>query len=203
MEKAVLWPLGGLSFYGPTNKGYMEDLKVAIAGPIMQIPLMIILVTLYETLRHDDMSPVGSIYVVYRDITGDISRLFLALCMGTFWFNTIVCFLNLLIPIYPLDGVRIYAAVLKKLGASLTKTAKIISYFGMFISIFSFSLGVFFMFFFEAYGGGLFEMALGAFGFASSKDLYDKVKAGRLRDDKIFGDELINDNILIIFSLNC
>lgn len=187
VEEAILWPLGGLSFYGPTNLGYMGDLKVAIAGPLMQIPLMIIFVTLYETLKYDDMSALGSIYLVLKDISGDISRLFIAVCMATFWYNVVIFLLNVFIPIYPLDGVRLYAAGLKALGASLTKTAKIISYCGMFISICGFILGVVQMFFYHAYGGGLFELALGAFGLANSKELYDKIKAGRLREDKIFG----------------
>lgn len=187
VEEVILWPLGGLSFYGPSNLGYMGDLKVAVAGPLMQIPLIIVLLTLYETLRDDDMSAIGSIYPVIGDITGDISRIFIAVCMATFWFNVITFLLNVFIPIYPLDGVRLYAAGLKALGASLTKAAKIISYYGMFISICTFVLGAMQMFFSTVYGGGLFEMALGAFGFVNSKDLYDKIKAGRLREDKILG----------------
>lgn len=187
VEEVILWPLGGLTFYGPTNKGYIGDLKVALAGPIMQIPLMIILAVTYVSLRPEDMSPLSAVFASYNDITGDFSRLLLILCMTTFWYNMFIFMFNVFIPIHPLDGVRIYAAVLKFFGASLTKTAKIVSFTGMFLSACTFILAIVELLFFEVYGGGIFELALGAFGLASSKALYDRIKAGRLKEDGVFG----------------
>lgn len=187
VDQAILWPLGSLSFYGPSDKGIKGDVNVALAGHILQIPLMIILGILYASLRTEDMSALSDIFASYDDITIGFGKILLTLCMETFWYTLFIIGLNLVIPVYPFDGVRIWAAVIKNMGASLTKTAKIISIAGILISSCTFIFGIIEMLFYEIFGLAIFELIFGVLGLVSSKNLYDNIKAGRLRDDPIFG----------------
>lgn len=188
MQEAIIWPLGSLSFYGPSDKGIMGDLKVAVSGPLLQIPLMVILAILYVSLKTNDMTPFSHIFASYTDIiNAGMGEFFLAICLETFWYNVFVISLNLLVPIYPFDAVRIWAALLRKRGTSLTKTAKIISYVGMFLSGCLFIFGVVEILFYEIFRLGLFELTLGASGLLSAKYLDDKINAGLLNTDPVFG----------------
>ncbi len=188
----ILWPLGGLSIYGPTDKGVIGDLKVAIAGPVMQIPLMVILAILYLALKTPDMPPFQTFYISKYDVESEIGFLFLALCRITFWYNFFIFGINLIVPISPMDGLRIWAACLRTFGLSVNKTAKALAYLGILLSLIVFIYGVFILFDFRYYGG-ITEMFLGAYGFASSKALNDLVATDRLGLDPIFGRPLYID----------
>lgn len=186
VDQIILWPLGGLTFYGPSTTGHIGDLKVALAGPIMQIPLIITLAIIYVVCQSDDMRPLSARYAYNDEASSTIGVLLLSVVRLTFWYNIFVSVINTIVPIYPLDSVRIWASVLKIFGASLIKSAKTVSISGMVAGA---SLGVFGLvkMFHHHYVGGIAEFVLGAFGFAGSKALFDTIKAGRLKDDPIFG----------------
>lgn len=166
--------------------GIRGDLMVALSGPILQIPFMMLLAILYQILKTKDMSSFSSIFVSYEDITIGIGYMFISTFLETFWYNMLVILLNIFVPIFPFDSTRIWVAILKKCGASLTKSAKIISIVGILISGLCFIIGILELLFIKVFGFGLFEFLFGAFGLFNSKFLYDNVKAGRLNDDPIF-----------------
>ena len=178
--------MGGLSFYVPEDIGYMGDLKVAIAGPLMQIPFLVLLAIIYILIRPEDSMPFSYVYATYKEITGDIGNLFVTLFRTTFWYNVFMVVFNLFVPLYPSDAVRIWTALFRKSGASLAKSATIISFVGMFISVGAMIYGIVEALFFNIFGGGIFVFAIGGFGFINAKALYDTVKAGRLRHNPIF-----------------
>jgi len=186
VDQIIIWPLGGLTFHGPTDKGIKGDLKVALAGPLMQIPLMIILAIIYLALMTPETPPFQMFYISQMDIENSIGSIFLGLCRVSFWYNFFIFGINLIVPISPLDGLRIWAACLRILGMSVTWTAKFLAYFGMLISFAVFLFGVFILFDLSHYGG-ITEMFLGAFGFASSKALRDLARTDLLSLDPIFG----------------
>ncbi len=152
----------------------------------MQLPFMLILAIIYVAVNDDKDYPLSTIFATYDNVRGSIGILFLTLCRTTFWYNVLLLVINLLIPIYPLDGVRIYAAVLKMWGMSLKSTAMFVSIAGLIISCSLFGYGVFKLFS-KSYSSGLSEIAGGTFGLVNSKMLFDSVKAGVLDRDPIFG----------------
>lgn len=186
IDRMVLTPIGGLTFFTATEKGHVGDLKVALAGPLIQIPFMCILAAIYLILQTEKTGPFVDFYATYENVSGTIGLLFLTLCRTTFWYNVLLLSINLLVPIYPLDGLRIYAATLKIMGINLTTTAKFVSIGGMIFSVSLFGFGVFKLFH-TSYIGGMSEVLAGGLGFTNSKILFDLVKAGRLKEDPIFG----------------
>lgn len=186
VNKIILSPIGGLSFHTAADKGHIGDLKVALAGPLMQLPLIGVLAILYLALKSNEMDPFTEFFASYASVSGGMGMFFITLCRTTFWYNVFLLSINLLIPIYPLDGLRIYVAIFKLSGMNLTKSANIAAFGGGLASLIILGYGVF-KFFSKTYVGGLSEIVAGGLGFANSKNLYDLVKEGRLKDDPVLG----------------
>lgn len=176
--RVVLWPLGGLTLYGPADQGAIGDLKVGIAGPIVHIPLAGIFYLLYFVA--EKTIPDG------QHLEEGFKHIFAMVCRNAVAWNAVLFAIHLLIPIYPLDGIRIWAGLLRSANVSLERTAKLIAYAGMGISIFFFIYGAIVLVS-SSYGLGLSQVLIGGFGFSSSKVLYDLVEAGRLTSDPVFG----------------
>jgi Zn-dependent protease len=182
----VLWPLGGLTIYGPTDQGAIGDLKVAIAGPLAHLPLAAIYAIVYTVVKKDGMDGLNSLTIHIEEMKKGFMYIFGTVCRVSFGWNVILFVGHILVPIYPLDGVRIWAGILRSMNVSLAKSAKIISVAGMLSSLIVFLYGCFTVFNIEV-EGGVTEILLGGFGLTSSKILYDLVKLGRLTEDPVFG----------------
>ena len=193
IDTIVLWPLGGLTIYGPEDQGARGDLKVALAGPLIHLPMAGLFALLYVLLKGKDMVGLASRTVFIADLNTGFVGMFLTACRIACWWNLWLCALHLVLPIYPLDGIRVWAGVLRSRGMSLTKSAKVTSVGGMGLSLVIFVYGVVKLFD-SRIEGGITEILLGGFGFATSKILYDFVKTGRLSEDPIFGRSCYSEN---------
>lgn len=185
IDSIVLWPLGGLTVYGPENKGPTGDLKVSLAGPLSHLPIAGIFALIYTLIKEDGMQPLTSMKILLYDLESGFNGIFSTGCRTMFAFNMILFALHLLLPIYPLDAVRVWAGVLRG-RMSLSTTAKIISLVGFLLSLAFFVFGCVKLFD-RKIPGGVGEVLLGGFGMSSSKILYDLNKTGRLAEDPVFG----------------
>mmetsp|Transcript_1585 Transcript_1585/g.2893 ORF Transcript_1585/g.2893 Transcript_1585/m.2893 type:complete len:320 (-) Transcript_1585:2771-3730(-) len=185
-DTIVLWPLGGLTIYGPDDKGPMGDFKVAIAGPLSHIVTGGVLAILYIVMKTSTMPPLTSMTVYLDHLESGFMGIISTACRVSFSWNVLLFFLHLIIPVFPLDGIRIWAGLMRIMGIRLTTTAKIISFAGMLVSLALFIYGCV-KIFDRRIENGLTEILLGGLGLASSKLLYDMTRAGRLSEDPVFG----------------
>lgn len=185
-DNIVLWPLGGLTIYGPDDKGPMGDFKVAIAGPLSHVVTGGVFAILYIVMKTSGMPPLTSMTVYLNHLESGFIGIFSTACRVASCWNAILFIIHLLIPVYPLDGIRIWAGLMRTMGVRLTNTARIVSFAGMLITLALFLYGCV-KIFDRRVESGITEILLGGLGFASSKILHDMVRAGRLSEDPVFG----------------
>lgn len=190
----VLWPLGGFALCGPTGT-LSGELKVALAGPLTHIPQMFFWWMIYLLVKYEfDMTgnvtgiwPSFSIFL--KTMSTGPAGFFQVLAGEAVWLNVILFCFNLLIPAYPLDGGRVFAAALMlKLGVEPLKAAFVTAMTGVVISLamVAYSFVTIFT------GGGGFSLYFGLVGiyvFFESYDLKNAVKREDLKDHPIFGRE--------------
>lgn len=64
VDGIILWPLGGFALCGPTDEFVGGDLKVALAGPMMHIPMTLLWWTIYVAVK-DEGSGMWPSPVIY------------------------------------------------------------------------------------------------------------------------------------------
>lgn len=180
IERIVLCPLGGLTVYGGLDMN--SDLKVSLAGVMSHFILLCIFATLYAILKNDEMNWNSAISL--RDMGSIGSAITLAFKTSFFW-NIYLFLLHLLIPIYPMNGLRIWVRFLLGRGFSL-ETAAIISSSSGLVASSALVLWGILKFFSGEIGGGINVIFLAGLGTLSSKILYERTKAGRVREHVVF-----------------
>ena len=99
------------------------DLKVAFAGSLSHVILAIfygVLFTIFNTEVHVSSLFQTSVYVA--EIESGFGVTLVTACRTAFWWNLyFICF-HTVVPIYPLNGLRIVAGVLKLFNASMSTT---------------------------------------------------------------------------------
>ena len=165
----MLWPLGGLTTYGPDNaKG---EFITAIAGPLVHLVMMGIWALLYAITNGGVQNLTQ--YKVIIDAGGSlVNGMVLTLFRRGFWLNIEIMVINVIFPIYPLDGIRILGAFFVMIGCSIHRAAKFTAAFGVLLSIGFVIAGIVTLF-----REGLDElpiiyMLLGALGIVSSNILF-------------------------------
>lgn len=184
-KQIVLWPMGGYAICGVSpSAGVIGDLKIAIAGPLMQFPQMLFWFLCYTIASNADYEffrPEIYLDIMFNGFSGFMQTLF---CRA-FFMNVFIFAFNFFIPAYPLDGGRCMAATLVLLGFSLKKAALITSIASMFVSILLLILGMV-SFFAERNPNGLFTVLIAPYIFYSGKHLYDMAAAGREKEHPLF-----------------
>ncbi|KAL3781314.1 hypothetical protein ACHAWO_002080 [Cyclotella atomus] len=187
VEGITLWPLGGFAVCGPTECGLVGDLKVAVMGPAMHIPMGLIWWSVWLGLSGGEKGLWPSWVINLPAISSSAAVFIGALASEAFYFNLMLFCFNLLIPAYPLDGGRIYAASLilyAKLqpmtAAKVTAATAILLSLGM-------VLYAFIGYFTDMGGSGLLLGVVGLFIFSNSYDLWKAAKNNDLDGHPIFG----------------
>jgi hypothetical protein len=164
----------------------MGDFKVAIAGTLSHIVTGGVFAILYIVMKTSGMPPLTSMKVYLDHLESGFIGVISTACRVSFCWNGILFLLHLFIPVYPLEGIRIWAGLMRSMGVRLTTTARIVSFAGMFVSLALFLYGCV-KIFDRRVESGITEILLGGLGFTSSKILYDMIRAGRLSEDPVFG----------------
>lgn len=189
-DTVILWPLGGLTTYGPNDRGSWGDAMVALAGPLSHIFTGAIFAILYVIFKAEDMPSLFDFTVFYSDLGSGFNGIVMTACRVSFCWNVFLLCVHIFVPVFPLDGIRIWVGLMMSAGFGMNKTANIVAIAGM-----AFSFG-FFVYgcvgiFFDTFAGGVTEFStgvlLGGFGILTSKVLFDLNRAGRLSEHPIFG----------------
>ena len=117
----LLWPLGGLA-YTSHRGGLLEDTKVVLGGPLTHIPLGVLFAKLL-TLQGvpwdwNFLNPMASSPLVAGSFWS-------YLCFYGLKIQVVLLILNLFVPVYPLDGGRVLANLLRS-RFSREATARVI-----------------------------------------------------------------------------
>lgn len=185
----VICPLGGLSLFGPTDQGPRGDLKVAISGPMTHIPMIGIWYAIYY-LAGGSLSELLDTTITDIDNFSDFNFFLTKECV---WMNIIILLFNTLIPVYPLDGGRVAAALLIMNGMNPAKVASIISITGMTIGLL-FAVWALFDLLVGYVFSAIVTIIFASFLFYSGKDLNDLTNAGRFKEHPLFGRDCFNVN---------
>ncbi len=186
VDRIVLWPLGGLSVFGGND--VRSDLKVVFAGLFSRIPVLFVFGATFLIFRAeihvDSKIDLWEAAVYVSEIEAGFGPMFLTTCRRAFWITVFLTFVHILIPIYPMDGLRIWVGFLKGAGMSLQKAAMSAASAGMVISFGLIVFGIV-----QVFRGrfGIPEFGLGAFGVVVSLLLYKLAKTGSLSEDIVLG----------------
>lgn len=158
-KNITLLPIGGLANMERMPKDPLHEFKVAIAGPMVNVFLAIIL---YIIISIADKVPSPE---EMKSIEGVTSRWFL---FHLFVVNALLALFNLL-PAFPMDGGRVFRALLS-LRMSRHRATRISAQVGQFIAILFVFIGLFFH---------LFLVFIGIFIFlgANAESIYDSTSS--------------------------
>lgn len=186
----VLWPLGGLTTFGPPSvKG---EFLTSIAGPLSHLPMMGFWALLY-TLENGSSKGLTD-YKVYVDTLATLGGMTETLFRRAFWLNLEILVLNVIFPIYPLDGIRILGSFFVVVGCTIQKAAKLTATFGLLLSVAFVIVGIVELFQPGTDETAIIYMLLGALGIVSSNILFSYARTDRLSSHPVFGKDCYKDH---------
>lgn len=173
VDKITLFLFGGIAQIHEKNMDPKKELKVAIAGPMGSLLLALIFMLIMK------LSP----YVYPIIVSSYLVRL-----------NFILAFFNL-VPGFPLDGGRIFRAIVWKITKNLRKATKMASISGKAFGFFISAVGILEMLVTGTFGG-LWFVLLGIFIFFLAEMSYEQMV---LKDilEKIRVKDVLNTSFVI------
>lgn len=120
VHRILLWPLGGLAYISYFNTP-KSDALVALAGPLTHIPMILVWMGLMY------LSTGGIVQLSWPLAWG--FDFWVALCAGAIMMQIVLCLFNL-IPAYPLDGGRLFGAILQSFNVDRNKSFQISAVIG-------------------------------------------------------------------------
>jgi Zn-dependent protease len=182
VEGIVLSPLGGFALCGPTNGKVVEDLWVAIAGPLAHLPQIAFWMTLYFVLNEGhSIEFQADINIQYLKQGGMVSFWSIISVQATMM-NAALFVFNLAIPAYPMDGGRCLAALMVMCGASTYTAGMATSIIAMLVGLGFMILGVYPSLTFS----GILLASFGAFIANSSRELRTMTMRGQVHNHPLF-----------------
>ena len=181
----VLWPLGGFCLIGPNTGGPLEDLWIAVAGPLTHILQGCFWLILFAIVERGDFSSFSEAISLESLREGGAGEFMSILSVQATVINAALFIFNLAIPAYPLDGGRCLAALLVMAGFKAETTGKITALTAMVIGFIMLFVGVF-VYIGEGSGGGLFLAIIATFVISSGTKLLKMVNAGDVHDHPLF-----------------
>jgi Zn-dependent protease/CBS domain-containing protein len=134
-EKIMLLPIGGVANLEKMPENPMEEFKVAIAGPLVNLAIALVLVILFPVTSYFDLTAEELIeFMNAGNFDSFVFNLFLA--------NLVLIVFNL-IPAFPMDGGRVLRALLST-QMERSKATSIAAGLGQLLAFFFFILGILF-----------------------------------------------------------
>jgi len=187
VTQIVLWPAGGLTIQGPDHVNACGDLKIAVAGPLVHLPIMVVWIFLGIVCAK--VNGGDSDELKDARVTDSASIFFLNLTYWAFVQNLLILLANVVIPIYPFDAGRIIGNVLIMMGLQVSTAAKVTAVIAALIGILFFVTAWFINNEYEK----LVNILLGLVIIGSSLSLFAKAHTGTLENDRIFGRPCYNE----------
>lgn len=121
-----------------------------------------------------------------NELSASGASFFAVLSQQAFWTNLFIMAFNLFVPAYPLDGGRCLAALLIMRGVRMEKAALITSVTAMVLSGGLLLFGLVSFIWLHS-PNGIFMALVSSYIFASSMNLFNLQKEGRVREHPLFG----------------
>jgi Zn-dependent protease len=123
---ATLWPLGGFSECYIENCTCMQEFFVALAGPCTHIPQFFIWLIVMGTASQYGVKYYSRPFSIEEFDAGGADEWFAKLAMEMLIFNMLLFFLNLFVPVYPLDAARMLASLCVQCGMSTDRACLVL-----------------------------------------------------------------------------
>ncbi|KAI2492683.1 Peptidase family M50 [Fragilaria crotonensis] len=143
VDRIVLWPLGGFTVFGSSDGAVVDDLWIAISGPLTHVLQGAFWLGIYALINRGDLSSFSTAIQRQELRNGGVGEFTSILSEQALLFNVIIFIFNVCVPAYPLDGGRALAALLVMGGHKLGTTARITSALGTFVGIVMLFVGVY------------------------------------------------------------
>lgn len=118
---SVLWPLGGFSDTYIEKCTCLQELFVALAGPLTHIPKMFLWLLIMGISSEHGVDYYRRPFSIDEFNDGGADEWFAKAARELLTLEMIIFFLNILVPAYPLDAARILAALCVQCGLSVDK----------------------------------------------------------------------------------
>jgi Zn-dependent protease len=127
---ATLWPLGGFSDCYIENCTCMQEFFVALAGPCTHIPQFFLWLVIMGTASQYGVNYYGRGFNIEEFDAGGADEWFAKFAMEMLNFNMLLFFLNLFVPVYPLDAARMVASLCVQCGMSTDRACLVLVFVG-------------------------------------------------------------------------
>ncbi len=168
----IISPIGGLARLLHMPQNPRHELLIAIAGPLVNFVIAIIVGTGLLMFGSKGLLPTGDPAYIFNDLSNFLPALFLL--------NTVLIVFNL-IPAFPMDGGRIFRALLS-MRLTRERATRIATMFGQVIAVLFVIWGI--------YRGDFILSFIGVFVFFSAANEYKMVMADKLLTDTHVSDVL-------------
>ncbi len=166
----IISPIGGVARLFRMPKKPKQELIIAIAGPAVNLLIAIFLAILLTTLTVRGIMPQGDPGRIFNDPKNFLPALF--------WVNVLLIIFNL-VPAFPMDGGRIFRALLSMKWGRLTAT-KVAARLGQFLAVCFVLYGL--------WDWDLILVFIGLFVFMSAAGEYRSVYLDSLLSEKTVAD---------------
>ena len=182
---SMLWPLGGFNDCTVPNGKCMQEFFIALCGPFMHVPLMMVWVIVLAIAAPEGVSYYSKVKFSITRLNQDgASEWFAQLAKRSLDVNIMIFCLNLLLPAYPMDAANMVAAVCGHCGLSIETTGWVLLIVGVLLGIALLVVGIIYI----ISGGspGIFLLLLGIYIMYTSWQMYGYINAGTLSQHPIF-----------------
>jgi Zn-dependent protease len=181
----VLWPLGGFTVFGSSDGAVVDDLWIAISGPLTHVVQGAFWLGLYALINQGDLSSFSTL-IQRQDLRNcGVGEFTSILSEQALLMNVIIFIFNVCIPAYPFDGGRALAALLVMGGLKLGTAARITSALGTFVGIVMLFVGVY-LYVTLTSAGSLFLILVAGFIISSGSRMWKAAVSNRLHDHPLF-----------------
>lgn len=182
---SMLWPLGGFNDCTVPNGSYVQELFIAVCGPLMHLPLMFLWLIILAVSAEEGVSYYGSAgFDINRLNDEGAGEWFSQLAKRSLDVNIMIFCLNLLLPAYPMDAANIVAAICGYFGLSIPSTGWVLLVIGTLLGALAVVVGIIYII--AGDGPGVFLLLLGLYILYTSWEFYSQIKAGTLDQHPIF-----------------
>ena len=185
VDRIVLWPLGGFTVFGSTDAAVVDDLWIAISGPLTHVLQGAFWIGIYALCNGGDLSGFSTSIQRQELRKGGVGGFVSVLSMEAVLMNIGVFIANVAIPAYPLDGGRALVALLVMGGYKLGTAARITSFTGSFVGLVLLFIGVYW-YVIRTSAAALLLILVAGFVTSSGLRMWKAAVRNRLQDHPLF-----------------
>eukprot|EP00980_Cylindrotheca_fusiformis_P008119 scaffold1727_cov133-Cylindrotheca_fusiformis.AAC.22 len=183
-SSATLWPLGGFSDCFIDKCTCMQEFFVALAGPCTHIPQFFIWLIVMGAASEEGVSYFGRPFHIGAFDAGGADNWFAEFGKEMLSLNMILFFLNLLLPVYPLDAARMLASLCVQCGMTPDRACLVLVVFGVLLGLGCFIYGIVGLV--NGSSNGLTFLLAGLFLLYTTKSMWDCYNTRRVTSHPLF-----------------